>query len=127
MELRGDIRDYRDLHVWRKGIELVKVIHRLTSSFPSTETYGLTSQLRRAAVSIPSNIAEGHSRLNRGEFRQFIGVALGSSAEIDTQLVIAEELGYADKGKVTTVRELLFEVRKMLTSMLASLSMTRTR
>ncbi len=78
------VRSYRDLNVWKKSIELVTEIYRCTQLFPKQETYGLTSQMRRAAVSVPSNIAEGHARVSTGEFRQFLGHALGSLVEIET-------------------------------------------
>ena len=80
--------------VWQKAIALVTDIYRLTQGFPREELYGFTSQIRRAAVSIPSNIAEGQGRLTRGEFRQFLGQARGSYAELETQLIIAKNLGY---------------------------------
>jgi len=88
------IRDYKDLHVWQKGMQLAKGIYLLTSRFPSAEKFGLVSQMCRAAVSIPSNIAEGQARNTTGEFIQFISHAEGSAAEIDTQLRLGIELGY---------------------------------
>jgi four helix bundle protein len=82
------VQSYRDLVAWQKSMDLVVEIYHWTQSFPRTETYGLTSQLRRAAVSIPSNIAEGHDRLSTGEFRQFLGHARGSLVEVETQILI---------------------------------------
>ena len=82
------VRSYRDLIAWQKSLDLVTEVYRCTQSFPREETYGLTAQLRRAAVSVPSNIAEGHARLTSGEFRQFLGYALGSVAEIETQILV---------------------------------------
>jgi four helix bundle protein len=79
-------RSYRDLNVWKLSIELVKDVYRITQKFPATEIYGLTSQIRRAAISIPSNIAEGQGRTSSKEFRQFLGIAMGSMAELSTQL-----------------------------------------
>lgn len=96
MVTKKNIKSFRDLEIWRNGIGLVKTIYEITKSFPNIECYGLTSQLRRAAVSIPSNIAEGHIRGHRAEFKQFLFVALGSLAELETQLIIANELGYLD-------------------------------
>ena len=87
-------RDYKDLTVWQKAIDLVADAYRATREFPKEEVYGLTLQLRRCAISVPSNIAEGQGRLTRGEFRQFLGHAKGSLAELETQLIIAEKLGY---------------------------------
>ena len=89
---------YRDLEVWRRAIELAKNIYALTESFPKSEIYGLTSQIRRAAVSIPSNIAEGQTRNSPKEFRQFLSISLGSVAELETQLIIAKAIGYIEEA-----------------------------
>jgi len=83
------VQSFRDLHVWQRSMELAVAVYRLTQAFPREELYGLTSQLRRATVSIPSNIAEGQGRLNTREFRQYLGVARGSNCELQTQLEIA--------------------------------------
>lgn len=99
MVKKNDINSFRDLNIWRNGIELVKIIYEISGSFPSSECYGLTSQIRRAAVSIPSNIAEGHMRGHRAEFKQFLFIALGSLAELETQLIIANELGFLDPDR----------------------------
>ncbi len=107
------VRNYRELKVWQKGIELVKSVYRLTQSFPKSEMYGLSSQMQRAAVSIPSNIAEGQGRQHTGEFRQFLHVALGSAAELDTQLVVAVELGFTDPNIAQPIFDLILEIRKM--------------
>ena len=88
------IRDYKDLHVWQKGMQLAKEIYLLTGEIPPRRRSGLVSQMRRAAVSIPSNIAEGQARNTTGEFVQFISHAEGSAAEVDTQLRLSIELGY---------------------------------
>ena len=96
MESSVAVRSYRDLVAWKKAIELVTEIYRSTESFPRHETYGLTGQLRRAAVSVPSNIAEGQGRFSRGEFKQFLGHARGSLFELDSQILIARNLGYLD-------------------------------
>jgi len=85
-------QDFHDLTVWQRAIDLTVCIYRLTQKFPKEETYGLVSQLRRASVSVASNIAEGRGRLNPGEFRQFLGIALGSTFEIQTQLLVARKL-----------------------------------
>ena len=88
------LQSYKELVVWQKGIEFVAEIYRSTRAFPKEELYGLTNQLRRAAVSIPSNIAEGQGRLSRGEFKQFLGHARGSLFEVESQLIMARMLGY---------------------------------
>lgn len=112
---------YRDLMVWQKGITLVKLVYRLTQSFPGEEKFGLVSQMRRAAVSIPSNIAEGQGRHTTGEFVQFISHAEGSAAELDTQLVIAVELGYCSLSEAGPAVDLILELRKMLNALRRSL------
>ena len=87
-------RSYRDLEVWQLAIAFVKDIYQATEKFPSLEKYGLTHQIRKAAISIPSNIAEGQFRDSTREFKQFLSIALGSAAEIETQLIISKEIGY---------------------------------
>ena len=88
------INTYRQLDIWKKSIELVKDVYKITSSFPQQELYGLTNQMRRSAVSIPSNVAEGFRRQHNNEFKQFLHIALGSCAELETQVTIARELNY---------------------------------
>lgn len=105
---------YRDLLVWQKGIALVTQIYQLTRAFPVEERFGLTSQMRRAAVSIPSNIAEGQARHTTGEFIQSLSYAEGSLAELDTQLTIAFELDYISQTSLAEVSPLIDELRKML-------------
>ena len=90
-------RTYRDLLVWQKSMQLVTEIYRLTSSFPRTESYGLTSQMRRASISIPSNLAEGQARYHPRDFLRFIGHARGSLVELETQIMISAELGYCSR------------------------------
>jgi four helix bundle protein len=107
------VRSYRELKVWQKGIELVRKIYILTQGFPKSEVSGLSSQMQRAAVSIPSNIAEGQGRQHTGEFRQFLHIAIGSAAELDTQLVVAAELGYSTTENAQPIFELILEIRKM--------------
>ena len=109
------VRDYRDLIVWQKGMDLVTEVYRVTRGFPRDELYGLTNQVRRAAVSIPSNIAEGHARESTAEYRHFLSIAQGSRAEVETQLLIAVRLQYATKDAVQTAVSLLTEIQKMLT------------
>jgi len=88
------ISGYRDLRVWQSGYELTLELHRLTKKFPKEETFGLTSQMRRAAASIPANIAEGYERNHRKEYLQFLHIAKGSLGELDTYLLLARDLGY---------------------------------
>jgi four helix bundle protein len=110
---------YKNLLVWQKSIALVTQVYLVTRSFPREELYGLTSQVRRSAVSVPSKIAEGQARLTPGEFRPFLGIARGSLAELETQLIIAENLGYLTESG--PLFEQLVEVGRMLSGLLASL------
>ena len=112
---------FRDLIVWQPAIELTFAVYALTRAFPKVELFGLTSQIRRAAVSIASNIAEGQSRHSTGEFQQILGIARGSNAEVQTQLVIARGLASSDGGSLDRRESLCIEVAKMLNSPLATL------
>jgi len=113
------MNSYKDLIVWQKSFELTKEVYRLTGQFPQVEQYGLTSQLRRAAVSIVSNIAEGFSRKSLRENRQFFSIAYGSTSEVETQLLLSKDLNYAVPEQYRKSESLLLEVRKMLNSMLS--------
>jgi four helix bundle protein len=115
-------QDYRELVVWQKAIELTICIYQLTQSFPKAEVYGLTSQMRRASVSIASNIAEGRGRLNAPEFRQFLGLAQGSLFELRTQLVVAKKLGFGDDNLIGDADHLSEEVSKMLRTFIERLT-----
>ena len=114
-------KSYRELLVWQKGIQLTVLIYKLSKQFPREETYGLSSQMRRCAVSIPSNIAEGVGRLNTREYRQFLAVARGSNFELQTQLVIARELGFGNIDDVDAAENVSHEVGKMLFATITSL------
>ena len=105
---------YRELKVWQRAIELSVAIYKLTAEFPKEELYGLTSQLRRAAVSVASNVAEGYGRGSKGEFRQFVGIARGSILELQTQLVIAKQLGFGKVVQMQAAEGLADETGKML-------------
>lgn len=109
------MKSFKDLDVWNKGIEFVAEIYKLTSNFPKDELYSLVSQMRRAAVSIPSNIAEGQGRRNAKEFIQFLYIAKGSLAEIETQIIICQRLNYLDESPM------LFDDIKRLRTMLVGL------
>jgi four helix bundle protein len=115
-------QDFHDLTVWQRAIDLTVCIYKLTQRFPKEETYGLTSQLRRASVSIASNIAEGRGRLNPGEFRQFLGIALGSAFEVQTQLLVARRLELGNEKAIGEATALCDEVSKMLTAFIQKLS-----
>jgi four helix bundle protein len=102
-------------------MQLVTAVYRITREFPRDEIYGLTSQLRRSAVSVASNIAEGYGRMSKGEYRQFLGMARGSNYEVQTQLAVARELAYAEHDAISGCERLSDEVARMLNSMLVSL------
>ena len=115
-------KSYRDLIVWCKAVELAKEIYLVTESFPKEEIYGLTSQMRRAAVSIPSNIAEGRSRGTRKDFVQFLRISLGSCSELSTQIIIAKELPKIKHLNFEKCEKLLVEIMKMLSVMIKRLT-----
>jgi four helix bundle protein len=115
-------RSYKDLVAWQRSMGLVTATYRATAGFPRDELFGLTSQLRRAAVSIPSNIAEGQSRLSEKEFRYFLGQARGSLMEDETQLQIAENLGYLQKEQTSSLLQSCPELGRILNGLLASVS-----
>ncbi|NDP20673.1 MAG: four helix bundle protein [Paludibacter sp.] len=112
---------HKDLKVWQKGIELVKVIYDITKIFPSNEQFGLTSQIRRCSVSIPSNIAEGCGRNSDKELIHFLYIALGSASELETQIIISQELGFFGKDKSEEIHGLVFEIIKMTSSLIKSI------
>jgi four helix bundle protein len=110
-------QSYRDLLVWQKGIDLAKLLHPLTATLPTEEKFGLISQIRRAAVSVPSNIAEGQARHTTGEFIQFISHTEDSVAELDTQLYLSVELGFVAPEQSTPSFELIGDLRRMLNAL----------
>jgi four helix bundle protein len=115
------ISNFKELRVWQDAMALAKMIYQLTVSFPQEEKYGLTSQMRRAAVSIPSNIAEGHTRHSTADFINFISISIGSLDELETQLILSEELNFIDKQKTSPVKSLIDSLHKSLRSLRTSL------
>ena len=113
---------YQDLRVWHKSIELVKEIYFLTEKLPSKEKYVLSDQMRRAAISIPSNVAEGNGRSSRVEYKRFVEIARGSQYELQTQLYICVELNYFTESDTEKANKLITEVGKMLNNLIKSLS-----
>ena len=101
----GDIRTHRDLDVWKEGIELVVKIYEIVQNFPKEEKYGLVDQIKRSAISIPSNIAEGAARNSKKEFLQFLHISLGSVSELETQLIIANRLGFLNNDEIFSLIE----------------------
>jgi four helix bundle protein len=120
-EYMAAVESFRDLIVWQRAIELSVAIYKPTATFPREEIYGLSSQLRRASVSIASNIAEGQGRCSPGEFRQFLGIARGSNLEVQTQLVIAAKLEYGHPPQVVDCENISFEIGRMLNGLMRSL------
>jgi four helix bundle protein len=119
---RVSLQHYRELIVWQKAMGLVEAVYRATSQFPHAEIYGLTSQVRRAAVSIPSNIAEGQGRASTRDFLHFLSVAQGSLMEVETQVSVAERLGYIEKQLETTLLDSAAEIGRLLNGLCNSLN-----
>ncbi len=115
------LQSHRELIVWQRAIQLSIAIYQLSAGFPRREIYGLTSQLRRASVSIASNIAEGYGRGSKGEYKQFLSIARGSNLELQTQLVIAKELQFASAASIDAAECITIEIDKMLNTMLKKL------
>ena len=118
--MMGDeLKTHKDLDAWKRSLDLVEMVYKVTNAFPQEELYGLTNQLRRAAVSIPSNIAEGAARGSKKEFIQFLYIALGSLSEVETQLIIANRLGYVNDTndmdqQLGTIRKLILGLIRYL-------------
>ncbi|HEX7729966.1 MAG TPA: four helix bundle protein [Terracidiphilus sp.] len=113
-------QDFKDLKVWQKAMDMSECIYRLTKTFPKDELYGLTSQLRRASVSVASNIAEGRGRATEGEFKQFLSIAQGSTYEVHTQLLMAKRLEIGDPPLLAQAEAICIETSKMLGALIAS-------
>lgn len=111
------VQSYRDLRVWKTAIDLTLEVYRITESFPTSERFALTSQLRRAAVSVASNIAEGHARSTRGEYRNFLSIARGSAIEVEVQLFVAEQIGYAGAPMLVKARDYCDAISRMITKL----------
>ena len=119
--MRTKITTYRDLDIWKKGLEIVKDIYKITESFPKQELYGLCTQMRRSAVSIPSNIAEGFRRYHNKEYKQFLYITLGSCAELETQITIAKEINYVSKESEDALLERLDHICRMVSNLIKKL------
>ncbi len=115
------VQSYKDLDVWQKAVELVLSIYAATKEFPREELYGLTSQIRRAAVSVPSNIAEGRAKRSTKDFMRFLNIAYGSIAEVETQIIISHKLGYIEEEKAKFLSEEAARVGRMINGMLVGL------
>ncbi|MBF0528305.1 MAG: four helix bundle protein [Deltaproteobacteria bacterium] len=119
------LKSYRDLEVWKKSIDWVEKIYLASKNFPSEEKFGLTSQIRRAAVSVPANIAEGAARSGTGEYLQFLSVAKGSLAETETLLILADRLHFLTEAEATHLLDLAEEISRMLGGLKRSLQSRR--
>ena len=115
------VKSYRELIVWQKGIRLAVLVYERSKTFPREDLYGLTSQLRRAAIAIPSKIAEGTGRLSTPDYRHYFGMARGSNFELQTQLTIARQLGIGDAGQISMAEDLSEEVGRMIFATIRSL------
>ncbi len=112
---------FKELIVWQKSIDLVTKIYKVTEKFPSSEIYGLTSQLRRASVSIPSNIAEGNTRRSKADYVQFLRIARASCSQLETQIIISKNLGFIDEINFNELSYNIIEISKMLNGLINSL------
>ena len=119
--MEDKIKNFKDLKIWQKSMELAKAIYQATDAFPAKETYGIISQMRRSAVSAPSNIAEGFIRRHNKEYKQFLYIALGSLAELETQVLLSEELGFLKKAGGMDIHANINETNKMITGLIKCL------
>jgi len=115
------IHSYKDLTVWQKAVDISLKIYKITKRFPQNEIYGITSQMRRCAISIPSNIAEGNMRGHKTEYVQFLRIAYSSSGELETQLLIAHRIGYLSEKDYTAINNYLDEIQRMLNKLISNL------
>jgi len=122
MKYKKKIKSYKDLIVWQKAIDLAVKVFEITKKFPKSELYGITSQMRRAAYSVSSNIVEGYCRGSKAEFRHFLKIAYASLAELESQLIISTKLNFTKKINLDNINNLIMEIRKMLNKMIGNLS-----
>ncbi|MBC8204288.1 MAG: four helix bundle protein [FCB group bacterium] len=115
------IKNFKDLRIWENGMEIVEKIYKLTETFPKSEIFGLTNQMRRASVSIPANIAEGHAKKQTKEFSRYLGIALGSCAELETLLLIAMKLDYIDVEKCKEIIDFVISQSRQIHALKAQL------
>jgi len=119
--MENKIRNFKDLKIWQRGMELAKDVYKATDSFPSKELYGLVSQMRRSAISIPSNIAEGFMRKHNKEYKQFLYISLGSLAELETQIILSGQLDFLKSEQCNLFQETINELNKMITGLIKCL------
>ena len=111
------MHNFKELVIWKNAIKVTMGVYKLTESFPKAEMYGLTSQMRRAAISVASNIAEGSGRGSNSDFSRFLDMAKGSAFELETQLIIAKQLGHVQEGQCTPIESQIIEIEKMITGL----------
>ena len=116
------MNNYKELKIWQKSVDLAVHVYEVTKSFPKEEIYGLTAQLRRSAVSIPSNVAEGAGRNTKKDFSNFLGISYGSSCELETQIIIAEKVKLIDQLALNSIQQQIDEIQKMNWSLKRSLT-----
>lgn len=116
-----DIQNFKDLQVWQRGFALTKIVYQLTESFPKSQQYVLANQMQRVALSIPSNIAEGFNRKTTKEYKQFLSIALGSASELETQLLLAIDLGYIPSHHLESLNESVDALSRMLRALIVKL------
>jgi four helix bundle protein len=115
------LKNYKELNVWQKAYELCLKIYQITAKFPNEERYGLTSQIRRSVVSIPSNIAEGYGRKTTLDYIRMLYISYGSVCELETQILLSGDLGFIDKGELDTAKKDIAEIERMLKALIKSL------
>ncbi len=120
------MKTYRELEVWKKAMDITVAVYNLANDFPVHERYGLTSQMQRAAVSIPANIAEGYGRLHRGDYLHHLSIARGSLTELETHITLAVRLGFVTREKVISIWDMAQEVGKMLSKMILTLQKNKS-
>ena len=123
--MAGDIRSFRDLVAWQKGVELCQRVYEDSKSFPADERFGLVAQMRRAAVSVPSNIAEGYGRRSRRDYLRFLNIALGSLCELETQLIVAVRLGLASGDDLGASMALVRDVDRLLSGLIRGVRLSK--
>jgi four helix bundle protein len=118
VDINGEIRSFKDLKVWQRSMDIAVVLYKVTNQFPREELYGITAQIRKAAVSVPSNISEGFGRYHNREYKQFLHIALGSCAEMTTQLILAMRLEYVQSATAEKILKEMEEISKMLMALI---------
>ena len=116
-----EIRSYKDLLVWQRGMDLVELIYQLTKKLPASEQWGLISQMRSAAISIPSNIAEGYGRQSTGSYKHFLAISRGSLCDLETQVILCERLNYLGNADTEKILDEINQINKMLTAMISKI------